>query len=94
LSRDAAECPFGLCISTDTPLSHSKDLREFLELADQLSEETGHHLAYVPSLNCASPRHMKSLEHQGENATPDPTHIEYLNKNALLIFRDASVFNT
>lgn len=37
---------------------------------------------------------MKSLEHQGENATPDPTHIEYLNKNALLIFRDASVFNT
>lgn len=56
--------------------------------------KTEHHLGYFPSLHCASPRHMKSHEHQGGKTAPHPTHIEYLNKNALLIFRDASVSDT
>jgi hypothetical protein len=54
-----------------------------------------YHLHHFSSLNQASPKDIEEYhKSKGGNDFPNPTHIEYLNKNTLLIFRYASVFNT
>lgn len=59
------------------------------------SRKTEHGLRCFCCLYRAFPEAKKSRKADEEmTPPPHPTHIEYLNKNALLIFRDASVSHT